>query len=256
MTTFLRAQTVIPSASGLTRNQVVWTHHFLNIAAAADRIADAQQIIIRVRTLLDWLAPQTLNGAYGHSSSLRHNQAVTSVFDLSEDKPRVPIHTAVHTTALPVVSTGWDLPPEVAICVSYQAPRLSGVPQNRRRGRTYIGPLQIMNSSQTDVLAPATTQVQGLLNGFKASLDPGTAGQTQFAVLSRQTWAGLEVGAKPPPDPNTGEIIWPEIPGNLPDAMVEITDWWADNAWDTQRRRGVDATARSTPTQGFTIPGT
>jgi hypothetical protein len=27
---------------------------------------------------------------------------------------------------------------------------------------------------------------------------------------------------------------------------VPVTDGWVDNAWDTQRRRGIDRTARST----------
>lgn len=251
--TYLRAQTVIPSASGLTRNQVVWTHHFTNPGVGADRTADAQAIMVRVKTLLDWLAPPTLNGSYGHGSSLRHAQAVTSVFDLMEPKPRVPILVQTHSTALSPIATGQDFPPEVAVCVSYQASRVSGVPQNRRRGRTYLGPLQYLSGTSVDLLSPATQQVQGLLDGFKASLDPGTAGQTEFAILSRQTWAGLEVGQKPPPDPNTGEIIFPEIAENLPAAMVQVSSWWADNAWDTQRRRGVDATARTIPTLGFTI---
>lgn len=246
MGTFLRAQTIIPTASGVSANQVVWTMHFANADVSANRDQDAQEIQARISTLLTLLSPGTLNSEYVFSSSIVTSGAFLNVFDLAEAKPRVPFHTHPYSALTNVVSSGQDLPPEVSLCVSYQGDRVSGKPQNRRRGRLYVGPLQFANGIASDQLTPGTGGVDALLTHVKTALQPGTVGKTLFAVLSRSNWAGMAKGETPPPDPNTGEIIWPEIPANLSGAMVPVTSWWCDNAWDTQRRRGAKATYRKT----------
>lgn len=246
MAVFLRSQTVIPSTGGLSRNQAVWTLHWRNDTGLADRNADATTIRARLNALLTALTSPTLDSNLRLAAYMNAAQAFTEIYDLQEPKPRVAISGGIHTVPnTPGVGTS-DLPPEVALCVSYQGVRISGVPQNRRRGRIFIGPLAIAGSSLGDIGSPTTAQMTALLTSFRTSLDPGTAAEPRLCVLSRQTWAGLGVGEKPPPDPNTGDIIYPEIPGNLPSAMVDVTELWIDNAWDTQRRRGLDATTRQT----------
>jgi hypothetical protein len=244
MATYLRSQTVIPTSSGLNRNVAIYTLHWKNIEATADRLADATTIYNRINNWITAMTPTVMDSNLGFASYMAVQQSFTDVYDLTETKPRVAIAGGTHSIATGVAQNGWDLPPEVALCVSMQSTRVSGVPQNRRRGRMYVGPLQVMNSSQMDVGAPSSPQCDHMCTITRTLLQPGTAAQPRLAVLSRQTWAGLGVGEKPPPDVNTGEIIFPEIPGNLPDALNNVVEFWCDNAWDTQRRRGLDATQR------------
>jgi len=167
------------------------------------------------------------------------------VYDLVEAKPRVPFHTEPTPTTFAPPTSSWDLPPEVSLCVSYQGPRVSGLAQNRRRGRLYVGPLAVYQAASLDLGAPTTAACDLMCTRTRTTLQPKISPQPYFCVLSRQTWAGLGKGEKPPPDPNTGEIIFPEIPGNLEAALVTVGEFWCDNAWDTQRRRGLRATTRS-----------
>lgn len=134
-------------------------------------------------------------------------------YDLADPEPRAPVFD----------SSGWTLsvgataaPAELAFVVSYEAPRQSGVPQARRRGRFYLGPLSnTSNDSATGMPAagfytPLNTALQNLLDASQAAT----------------TWA------------------W-AVYSRVNQAAIEVTRVWYDNAWDIQRRRGVSATQRT-----------
>jgi hypothetical protein len=134
-------------------------------------------------------------------------------YDLADVKPRLPWR--VVTTA-DISIGGTALPSEVAYCASFKAAAVSGENQARRRGRVYLGPLAVSaigagvlgdrpNNGFRDAVSVA---MQGLLD------DSGNAGW-QWAI-----WSTMDSEAYP------------------------VTAAWHDNAWDTQRRRGPDATAR------------
>ena len=122
----------------------------------------------------------------------------------------------------------WDppgadgLPTEVAIVLSFHG-NLAGVPveaggirpQARKRGRVFIGPLAAG--------AAATT---GPLNETRPA-----AGCLQAITLAANT---LRQAAGPI------WMIWSRSAGQL----VPVTDGWVDDAFDTQRRRGVAPTLR------------
>lgn len=128
--------------------------------------------------------------------------------------PRYPFETDLFdfTTA----PSGTALPDEVAICLSFQGQRTAGLPQARRRGRIYFGPLRTTAATGN---RPSTTLISTL----------ATAAATFGAQVSA-LGAGYAWGVWSPSDQE----------------LVEISDGWVDNAFDTQRRRGVATTSRTT----------
>lgn len=132
-------------------------------------------------------------------------------YDRADPTPRVP----KLSTALAIVAGSAMLPAECAICVSFQAVTLAGAPQSRRRGRVFIGPL---NSSVNDTSTgrPDTTQVTTLQNAADALVTTSKgAAEWYWEVWSQANLSGREVD-----------------------------NGWIDNAFDTQRRRGLRPTSR------------
>lgn len=113
-------------------------------------------------------------------------------------------------------TSGTALPDEVAVCLSFQGARSAGFPQNRRRGRVYIGPLATTAATGN---RPNSTFIS-LLASSALTFMSGIHGLTGAPYWS----------------------VWSPTDG----AAVEITNGWIDNAFDTQRRRGVKSTSRTT----------
>lgn len=107
---------------------------------------------------------------------------------------------------------------EAAICLSFHAPlNQPGIPNARRRGRVYIGPL-------------AGTSGRFVANGDQAIVKNAAAAMLQNA------------NGAPPNGPNG--IRWC-VYSETNNGGPWVSGGWVDNAWDIQRRRGVKATVRS-----------
>lgn len=134
-------------------------------------------------------------------------------YDLADDEPRAP----VKDQGLGTLSLGTQtLPPELAVCVSYQTVRQSGMSQARRRGRLYFGPMS--NASVTPTNGQiATTTLTGFGTAIQNLLDASQAATTWY-------WA---------------------IYSPTNQLAIEVSDAWLDNAFDVQRRRGIAATTRT-----------
>lgn len=151
-----------------------------------------------------------------YSNKLK-NEVRLRHFDLSEPSPRQPVSDETFPlTQIP--GSGTSLPSEVATCLSFRAAVTSGVPAARRRGRLYLGPLNI-NANNVDgrpgvgwrdtIIAAATTF---------GNLHTGV-------VLEGQDWC----------------VYSPT------DGVARVVQFaYVDDAFDTQRRRGVDPVARTT----------
>lgn len=137
----------------------------------------------------------------------------TEFYRLSDPPPRRPVVTYTWSVTAWGTST---LPPECAIVLSYQAAPVSGLPQARRRNRVYLGPLSegVLDASGT-IVASIVTSIK---NAASTLLDTSDAASTW-------TWA-----------------VWSPTNGT----GADVASGWVDNAFDTQRRRGRDATFRST----------
>lgn len=131
-------------------------------------------------------------------------------YDLEQPKPRAP----VYESSWPLDGgTGSTIPTEVALCFSFEAAKESGQSQARRRNRVYLGPFQNTAISSG---VPSGTLMDSIV----------TAGQ----ALKQASDAA---------------ISWDWVVYSATDgAHHEPAHIWCDNAWDTQRRRGLRATAR------------
>jgi len=120
------------------------------------------------------------------------------------------------TFGLGAAPSGTALPDELAVCLSFQGVRVAGQPQARRRGRIYFGPVD--QTAQT-----ANRPSAGILTAL------ATAAVTfQTDIQAAATGADW--------------VIW----SVANQSAVPVVDGWIDNAFDVQRRRGVEATSRTT----------
>jgi hypothetical protein len=130
--------------------------------------------------------------------------------------PRAPIYDEL--LGLTGGTSVDELPSEIAVCISFQGLRLSGVPQARRRGRIYFGPLK------------ATANANGRLY-FLIADDIKDAVQNMAQACDDET--GLDW------------VVVSGVPGTTP-RFCPVHDGWVDNAFDVQRRRGLTASLRNT----------
>lgn len=178
------------------------THH----ASAANRIDNffTSSTAPMVNALTTYLASY-INTATGND---------IRTYNIDDPKPRAPRYTRSMTKASPLNTA--NLPFEVAICGSFKANPISGIPAGRLRNRVYIGPLNLGAVTTTANLPSRPASV--LQGDITRSFTRLKAGDTADVV-----WCGYS---------RTANIGWePEV-------------GWVDNEWDTQRRRGQESTSR------------
>jgi hypothetical protein len=210
------AQVSLGSDSGLPEDRIVNTFHFRgqgdlsNPAMWGPTLNKVRDFYI-TPGLGSTSAPQT-----HMSSALAVAGHMVKLYDQGLLPPRVPV--AELTFSLFPASTA--TPAEVALCMSFRGPLLSGTNPKRRRGRIYFGPMARDNEvTQGHSTIPATNVMNDLKNaGLKllaANVEPA------IDQLDGSVWvvAGLS-------------------------GLVDVAHVWVDNAWDTQRRRGKAPTAR------------
>lgn len=146
--------------------------------------------------------------------------ATVSFYAQSDPKPRTPRYVYQYTFS--TVTTNTPLPSEVAICLSYRARVVSGQNKARRRGRIYLGPLS---------------------NAPINNVNPGSDAGLEDNIGSIITKAAAEFCAKL----NTAGAKW-VVWSEMDQAMNEIEVFSVDNAFDTQRRRGMAPSAVTTAT--------
>jgi hypothetical protein len=103
-------------------------------------------------------------------------------------------------------------PAETAICLSYATVDNPDASLPRRRGRVYLGPLA---ASATNAARPDATLRDYVLD-FGEKL-------AQVGFASNTTW---------------------KMRSKLDNLYIKIESIWCDDAWDTQRRRGLSPTLR------------
>lgn len=138
-----------------------------------------------------------------------HSVMVKS-YDMAAVAPGGPPREPLHTSIKTLGSSGVGAPREVALCLSYFAGR--NLP--RRRGRIYVGPYRASDMTER----PDSTR-QGELGTLAGQLSGLGGVNVQWVQHS-------------PTD----------------NAFRTVTNWFVDNEWDTQRRRGLKPDARITGT--------
>lgn len=141
-----------------------------------------------------------------------------TIDDLSHPVSGPP--TAVSSFTLGGPSDTSALPMEVAACLSYRSSTAT-VPDRRRRGRVYLGPLNHDAIHYGTGVTPPT-----LSDAFTLAMASAGAALAGDATLN-------------------GEGIWWAVFSRAQAQSFIIDSGWVDNEPDTQRRRGIDATART-----------
>jgi len=146
-------------------------------------------------------------------------------YDMADAEPRVPILTS-SVTLTPSASNAF--PNEVALCLSFAGEAVSGVPQARRRGRVYLGPLNGSSSFYT----PTSSGIRPSPNILDIVLDACEA--MQLGLSTSDVLFGVWS--------STNREAGMSVDNSFTPAVVA----WMDDAYDTQRRRGPAAASRDT----------
>jgi hypothetical protein len=139
-------------------------------------------------------------------------------YDMLESTPRVPFATKTFT----LTPSATALPGEVACCMSFQASPVSGLNQARRRGRIFLGPLANSNGTTGVMLSNTDPQVHA---NFRTDVCTAASRLKVAANAANAPW-----------------VVWSTV--NQTAALINTV--WVDNALDTQRRRGLKPTTRTT----------
>lgn len=200
----LRYQATLVMASGITADYATNTWHFASDLGFSDFDEPATDLAAFYSSLRAGLSPNIAS-----SSNL-----IVKAYNLIDVEPRVPVYEGVFSlTGTPAT---YPMPAEVSLVLSFQATRVSGEPQARRRGRIFLGPLGY--ETAYDMKRPTT--------GFTDTLrDAGQALLNASIAAGDYAWS-----------------VWSTVDGE----MHAVDNGWVDNAWDTQRRRGLEPTARDT----------
>ena len=207
----IRAQVVLQGISNLPEDRFVNNFYFRTaVPGAFPEETDYANIADRLPRFYNTAGPGGNSIAKYMSSEIMKttNSAQIRMYHLGEEKPREP---HVVTWTLGSTADSARLPHEVAIVGSFYSTR--NIP--RRRGRVYIGPLNLSALDQTNGRPHAQLRV-AVIEAMDA-LDFAAGGNEWV------TYSTVLVGG----------------------TFHDVTNGWCDNAFDTQRRRGVDATSRN-----------
>lgn len=229
MTGYVRLKTTIPHDSGLAEDAIVYTTHWMH---TDDSRTASQVALSAISNMSAFLTQQGSDLSSQYDPAHPHFQA----YNLLDTEPRVPLFDTMPTLTVGSANPN-DLPPEIAIVVSYQAAPESGLNQRRRRGRFYWGPLSFNISGTPDIPTVPTAIVDSLAAAAWNKLVIPTPTDASLAVFSGYTATDTPVGETPP----SGADYIPEL---VPGSFSRVSQLWVDNAWDTQRRRGLKATYR------------
>lgn len=216
---YYEARVVLPYTTGLPTDVSTNTFSFWEAEPVADPVVSA---LLIADALVDFYNGNGSNGPAYYISPIvsRATDACrVEVYDRQAPTPRAPLATLPFT--LGGNTTGALYPADVALCLSFQGGRQSGVPQSRRRGRIYLGPLTV---------AVATTST---------TLPPVPASSAITNILARAVALSSNV--------RSDSIIW-QVWSTVDQAGVDLVEAWIDNVFDTQRRRDVAPSTRSTAT--------
>lgn len=227
----VKCQTVFERSSGLPEDRVVADHYF---GTGPGDQSQATINMIEVAMSDFWQGARTTAANLTSYLATDITRAVDSAqrrYYLKEPGEQFfgsPSFIQPFQPGAAVAATG--LPDEVAVCLSYHGdltdiPEEDGAirPAARRRGRIYFGPLW----------AGAVSQGAGL------PVRPASVVQADLIDAATDLLAASDAAA---------EWTWvvPHAVATAGWSVVPVVGGWVDNAWDTQRRRGISATQRTT----------
>jgi len=137
---------------------------------------------------------------------LAGTQIQVKAYDVTRAKPNYPVYEEIYDAGLVKPALG---PRELALCLSFYA----GNNIKRRRGRLYIPAIWGVTTG-TPAERPSTTNMNNV-----AALVPALT-ELGGVDVDWSVWSGVDKVAR------------------------AVTNWWVDNEWDVQRKRGLRGTTR------------
>lgn len=239
----IRAVAILKNANGFARDNAVNTFHVETTSAWTDN--DLVSIESAVKDFYNLALASPLNAPLGRFlsnqfSTVQVKQYVENPV-LADGQPvpaGAPIRTSTESN-LPGRIAAQDLPEEVAVCVSYSANAVPNVPAGRLRGRLYFGPLNTaaLTGLNGAVMVPNSDLLLSLRTAY-ARFSTRMDTEVGDAVIYSRPYAGRAAIVRP------GRTTLPAIAARN-GSTHGIDSVWTDNAWDTQRRRGMRATAKT-----------
>jgi len=214
--------------TGLARDRFVSSLYFNWLGVAGDLGPDISQLMNGVMALFAAKFPAGQGPTLGNtavesifSPFATFESDHVSVYDMAAPLKTPPIQTLSRIENQPALNQAHRAAPdEVACCLSFEGVPAAGVNQQRRRGRIFLGPLSyeaIGTVGVEEVSRPSAVLATAILTAL-------TAAQTQWGP--KWEWVVNS--------PKTGR-----------QSTVAVNRAWVDNAWDTQRRRGVDPSEKT-----------
>lgn len=215
----VRAQVVLPFRTNLPSDVMTNTFHF--------GVDDALGMIPATVDLIPALTAFYLD-AYdlGMAAYVNLPACHINFYDLSTPEPRIPyVDTTIGAQFGTNMTTGTTAPPtEVAAVLSFEATPVAGGNQARRRGRVYLGGL-------TTAMLTAASSTAPFFPIFNTNFLTDVIDSAETNLLSLNA-------------SSSGDIQW-AVYSATEDVAYIVQQGWVDNSPDTQRRRGVLATART-----------
>lgn len=217
-----KVQSILNYSSNLPKDVATNTWYFDINDSGSHSIIETIEDFISFLVTNFWNAqhsPGTIQLASRMSPYIKATGLDVKAYLHSDPKPQVP---RVHLVGLPFnrPSSGGSLPFEVAAVMSFHGPTLSGQPQARRRGRSFIGPLAVgANDPGSTTVGPRLEA--GLINALIGGSRFLSGGSDDGWTWQQQVYSKAGGGFTP------------------------VTGGWVDNEHDTQRRRELSASSRT-----------
>jgi hypothetical protein len=211
-----RAQVTFQGRSGIAEDQFVNTFYVDSVSNDGPSVATTLGPIF-ANMYNQGSGSASIASALSNFIDRSTGASLVKFYNMSEAKPRTPYVFAF--TLDPATPGTGDLPEEVAVCGSFHgAPPRSA----RRRGRTYFGPFND--------------------TALGNDPDPAGFGPSRPNDLLRQAIAVSQKGLLDSIDaiPGFDWVVYSPTGGTT----TKVVGGWIDDAWDTQRRRGVDPAQR------------
>lgn len=229
----MRVQRISLAKSGLAADNTVNTMYFRFTVGPPGgfSLGEATAVTGEIDTLFNTaVGAGTAVRVYIAESQHATQRTAYKCYDMDDPSPRVPSQQPVAQNVTPVIATA-PLPSEVACCLSYKGAAVSGSPMASRRGRFFVGPLNVAAAVTHATLGhaiPNSTLMVALTAGANRMKD-------NLAALAQ---------------PIEWVVYSPKLRGAgvANDGCTLATEAWVDNEFDIQRRRGHVADNRTSIT--------
>jgi hypothetical protein len=214
----VQAQAIFERLTLLPRDRCINTWHF-SVASTVPSGAELDDIRTKLSNFY-FTATTNLAVARFFSANLISPMTIR-YYNMDEPAPRPPIRS--DTVIWVPEPSGTSLPSEVAVVMSYRGTP-GNMPIKNNRGRIYLGPLREVSGEQSfNDWRPGPGFRQAIQGAGTALIAAGSTGLSAWVVYSPTRKA---LGLSP--------------------VFSLVDDGYVDNAFDTQRRRGLAPTTRDT----------